>query len=124
MSGKCECKKYFYVSYLKHEKREAVLSNFNASWSNICWLLVLIYYKFISQNTKRESITLKLTSETRKKYRFMISNKHSQIDTLHFHYHFIEVQSLEMFRALLAHHQETLHKCSVVDYCVPKFVIS
>jgi hypothetical protein len=29
-----------------------------------------------------------------------------------------------MFRALLAHHQETLHKCSFGDYCVLKSTIS
>jgi hypothetical protein len=54
--------------------------------------------------------TTKMFSELR--------NKHNQLDTLHFHYHFIEVQSLDMFRALLAHHQETLHECSFGDCCV------
>jgi hypothetical protein len=39
-------------------------------------------------------------------------------DTLHIHCHFIEVQSLNMFWALLAHHQETLHERSFSDFCV------
>jgi hypothetical protein len=29
-----------------------------------------------------------------------------------------------MFRALLAHHQETLHVCSFGDYFVLKFIVS
>jgi hypothetical protein len=37
---------------------------------------------------------------------------------LHFHYHFVEVQSLDLFQALLAYHQETLCECSFDDYCV------
>jgi hypothetical protein len=32
--------------------------------------------------------------------------------------HFIDVQSLDMFRALLAHLQETLHERRFGDYCV------
>jgi adenosine deaminase len=40
-----------------------------------------------------------------------LHNKHNQLDTLHFHYHFIDVQSLDMFRALLAQQQELRHRC-------------
>jgi hypothetical protein len=36
----------------------------------------------------------------------------------HFHYHFIEDQSLDMFRALLAHLQEALHGRRFGGYCV------
>jgi hypothetical protein len=42
---------------------------------------------------------------------------------LHFHFHFIDVQCLDMFRALLAHPQEALHGHRIVDYCVLKFII-
>jgi hypothetical protein len=52
----------------------------------------------------------------------LVGNKHSQLDThFTFHLHFIKVQSLDMFRALLAHLQEALHErrfgdlCAVVD---------
>jgi hypothetical protein len=38
--------------------------------------------------------------------------------TLHFHLHFINVHSLNMYRALLAHLQETLHGRRFGDYCV------
>jgi hypothetical protein len=31
--------------------------------------------------------------------------------------HFIKVQSLDMFRALIAHLQETLHECRFDDLC-------
>jgi hypothetical protein len=36
------------------------------------------------------------------------NNKH-QLDTLHNNFHFIKTQSLDMFRASLAHTQEALH---------------
>jgi len=53
MSEKSECKKYeyYHVSYLKQGKREAVLINLTAFWSNICSLQVTVSYEFISQNT-------------------------------------------------------------------------
>jgi hypothetical protein len=38
--------------------------------------------------------------------------------------HFIKVQSLDMFRALLAHPQETLHERRFGDYCVLGLTIS
>jgi hypothetical protein len=44
-------------------------------------------------------------------------NKQYQLDT-HFTFHFIEFHSSDMFRALLAHPQEALHKRGVGDCCV------
>jgi hypothetical protein len=44
-------------------------------------------------------------------------NKQYQLDT-HFTFHFIEVHGLDMFRALIAHPQEALHKRRVGDCCV------
>jgi hypothetical protein len=44
-------------------------------------------------------------------------NKQYQLDS-HFTFHFIEVHSLDMFRTLLAHPQEALHKRRVGDCCV------
>jgi hypothetical protein len=46
-------------------------------------------------------------------------NNTHQLDTLHYHFHFIKTQSLDMFRASLAHPQEALHEhsfggCSVL----------
>jgi hypothetical protein len=37
---------------------------------------------------------------------------------MYFHFHFIKVQCLDMFRALLAHLQEALHERRFGDYCV------
>jgi hypothetical protein len=37
---------------------------------------------------------------------------------LHFHFQFIKVQSLDMFRALLDHLQEALHERRIGGYCV------
>jgi hypothetical protein len=50
-----------------------------------------------------------------------LGNNTHQIDTLHNHFHFIKTQSLDMFRASLAHPQEALHEhsfggCSVLLY--------
>jgi hypothetical protein len=44
-------------------------------------------------------------------------NKQFQTDT-HFTFHFTVVHNLDMFRALLAHPQEALHKRRVGDRCV------
>jgi hypothetical protein len=44
-------------------------------------------------------------------------DKQYQLDT-HFTFHFIEVHSLDMFRAIFAHPQEALHKRRVGDCCV------
>jgi hypothetical protein len=46
---------------------------------------------------------------------FVISNTNLIHTSL---FHFIEVHSLDMFRALLAHAQEALHKRRVGDCCV------
>ena len=46
-----------------------------------------------------------------------LRNKHNKLDA-HFHLHFIEVQCLDMFRALLAHLQEALHERRFGDCCV------
>jgi hypothetical protein len=43
---------------------------------------------------------------------------------IHFHLHLIKVQSLDMFRALLAHRQEALHERRFGDYCVLKLIVS
>jgi hypothetical protein len=43
-----------------------------------------------------------------------LCNEHNQLDTLHFHYDFIEVQSLDTFQALLAHHRETHTNAALV----------
>jgi hypothetical protein len=49
-----------------------------------------------------------------------LRNKHNQLDThtFNFHLHFINIQSLDVFRALLAHLQETLNERRFGDYCV------
>jgi hypothetical protein len=39
-----------------------------------------------------------------------IFNKTYQLDTLRNHFHFIKTQSLDMFRASLAHPHEALHE--------------
>jgi hypothetical protein len=44
-------------------------------------------------------------------------NKQYQLDT-HATFHFIVAHSLDMFRELLAHPQEALHKRRVGDCCV------
>jgi hypothetical protein len=38
--------------------------------------------------------------------------------------HFTDVQCLDMFRALLTHHQEALHERGIDGYCVLKLISS
>jgi hypothetical protein len=81
----------------------------------------LVYSTFFASNStfyKEPSVELSYCCLHRCIWQtFAFGNKHNQLDTLQFHYHFIEVKSLDMFRALLAHHQETVHVCSFGDLC-------
>jgi hypothetical protein len=47
-----------------------------------------------------------------------VINTTNLIHTFHFYLQFIKVQNLDMFRALLAHHQEALHERRIGDNCV------
>jgi hypothetical protein len=51
MSENFECKKYYFASYFKHGKRDAVIPNFTISCSNIYPFQVIISYELTSQNT-------------------------------------------------------------------------
>jgi hypothetical protein len=54
------------------------------------------------------------------RWRLLVStvvNQHSETNVMHFLFSLLRTKSLYMFRALLAHHQEALHKRHFV-YCV------
>jgi hypothetical protein len=83
--------------------------------------LIVAFRNFVNAPNRRVDVILQFEGE--RQGTLFFRNKQYQLDT-HFTFHFIMVHSLDMFRALLAHPQEALHKRRVGDCCVLKLITS